>query len=233
MSSPINTFEASVNEEKLDSPDKYFSYRLKKFMLLRNISQTQLAQETGITRQSISKYLNGELPSAKILIEIADYFDTTPNYLLGYSNIKDSSIVDDANAFNKLTSLSEESIKRLIEWNNDNSSNSKPDYLIMALDKLITSEYGGSLRGSLYELMYSVNKLVDQKAKFNDPEAETTTLFTYKFEDYVISEPVDKDSMRRTRTHIDMMLWRAAKDFSYFVENIVNQELGEDLHEFI
>ena len=232
MSSPIKTTEASVNKKKTESSDKYFSSRLKDFMSLHEISQTQLAQKMGITRQSISKYLNGELPSAKILIEIADYFDTTPNYLLGYSNIKDSSIVDDATSFNKLTSLSEETIKQLIEWTDKNST-SRPVYLILALDKLITSEYSLDLRISLYELMHSVNRLVDQKAKFNNPKAETTTLFTHKYGDYVFYEPVDKNSMYKTRTHIEMLLWRASKEFSYFLENIVNQELGEDLNEFI
>ena len=48
------------------------------------ISQKQLAEIIGVSQQSINKYENHNIePDIETLIRIADYFDTTVDYLIG------------------------------------------------------------------------------------------------------------------------------------------------------
>lgn len=60
---------------------------VKNLKLLRNqnkISQQQLADVIGVTQQSINKYENHSVePDIETLIKIADYFETTIDYLVG------------------------------------------------------------------------------------------------------------------------------------------------------
>lgn len=60
---------------------------VKNLKLLRNqnkISQQQLADVIGVTQQSINKYENHPVePDIETLIKIADYFETTIDYLVG------------------------------------------------------------------------------------------------------------------------------------------------------
>lgn len=63
--------------------------RLKKIRENRKISQEEVASFLGIKKITYFKYESGEIniPIPK-LIEIARYFETTPNYLLGFDEIK-------------------------------------------------------------------------------------------------------------------------------------------------
>lgn len=63
--------------------------RLKKIRENRKISQEEIASFLGIKKITYFKYESGEInvPIPK-LIEIARYFETTPNYLLGFDEIK-------------------------------------------------------------------------------------------------------------------------------------------------
>lgn len=50
----------------------------------KGISQQKLANQIGISQQSINKYENHSIePDIATLIAIADYFDTTTDYLIG------------------------------------------------------------------------------------------------------------------------------------------------------
>ena len=66
---------------------------MKRLTLLRKekgLSQVELSKELGISQQSISKYENGTRePDNKTLINIANYFNVTTDYLLGTSDIKE------------------------------------------------------------------------------------------------------------------------------------------------
>lgn len=56
---------------------------LKGLMFEKHITGTQLARETGITKQAISKYTKrGTTPSSDILIKLAEYFGVSPEFLL-------------------------------------------------------------------------------------------------------------------------------------------------------
>lgn len=61
--------------------------RLKELRKSRNISQLKLAIEIGANQNSISRYENGEREADyQTLIDIADYFDVSIDYLLERTN---------------------------------------------------------------------------------------------------------------------------------------------------
>ena len=63
--------------------------RLRELMQLDNVSQKQLAEALGITRQSISQYCDGSSqPALNKLVSIADYFGVSIDYLLGRSDVR-------------------------------------------------------------------------------------------------------------------------------------------------
>ena len=65
---------------------------LKNLKLLRQksgTSQQKLAEVIGVSQQSINKYENHAIePDIKTLMLLADYFNTSVDYLIGYSNIE-------------------------------------------------------------------------------------------------------------------------------------------------
>ena len=61
-------------------------FRLKELRKNKHISQLKLAMELGISQNSISRFETGERkPDYDTLIQIADYFDVTLDYLVGRS----------------------------------------------------------------------------------------------------------------------------------------------------
>lgn len=65
---------------------------LKNLKALREstgISQKQLAETIGVSQQSINKYENHNIePDIDTLIRIADYFNTSVDYLIGHTSIR-------------------------------------------------------------------------------------------------------------------------------------------------
>ncbi len=61
-----------------------FSERLKELRLSRNLSQMELAEQTGISQSAIAKWeLCKTEPTASALITLALYFNESVDYLLG------------------------------------------------------------------------------------------------------------------------------------------------------
>ena len=61
-----------------------FGERLKQLLEEHNITQRQFSKEIDIDESAISRYINfGRLPHIEILIKIANYFNTTTDFLLG------------------------------------------------------------------------------------------------------------------------------------------------------
>ena len=57
---------------------------IKKLRMKRNITQVDLANKIKVKQETISAYESGKaLPSADALIKIADYLNTSCDYLLG------------------------------------------------------------------------------------------------------------------------------------------------------
>lgn len=71
---------------------------LKNLKLLRErsgISQNTLALAIGVSQQSINKYENHNIePDIETLIRIADYFNTSVDFLIGHSSIRNVNSVD-------------------------------------------------------------------------------------------------------------------------------------------
>lgn len=55
----------------------------------RGMSQKQLAEIIGVSQQSINKYENHNIePDIQTLIQIAEYFHTSVDFLVGYTEIR-------------------------------------------------------------------------------------------------------------------------------------------------
>lgn len=62
---------------------------LKKLRENAGISQKQLADSIGVSQQSINKYENHKIePDIDTMVKIADYFETSVDYLIGHSAIR-------------------------------------------------------------------------------------------------------------------------------------------------
>ena len=61
---------------------------LKELRMKKGISQQQLADIIGVSQQSINKYENHRSePQIAVLADLADYFETSVDYLIGHSDI--------------------------------------------------------------------------------------------------------------------------------------------------
>lgn len=62
---------------------------LKKLRAEAGISQKQLAEAVGVSQQSINKYENHNIePDIATLIRIAEYFNTSVDYLVGHADVR-------------------------------------------------------------------------------------------------------------------------------------------------
>ncbi len=65
---------------------------LKNLKALREnagVSQKQLAEAIGVSQQSINKYENHKIePDIGTMIKIADYFESSVDYLIGHSSVR-------------------------------------------------------------------------------------------------------------------------------------------------
>ena len=82
---------------------------VENFIILRIkhiISQSQLADVIGVSQQSINKYENHNIePDIDTLKSLANYFNTSIDYLVGYSNKNTSDINSELlYIFNQMTS---------------------------------------------------------------------------------------------------------------------------------
>ncbi len=63
--------------------------RLKQLREEKNLSQQKLADEFGISQQSINQYENHDTePDLAMLKKMADFFDTSIDYIVGYTDVK-------------------------------------------------------------------------------------------------------------------------------------------------
>ena len=61
-----------------------FGTRLKRLRINKDMTQQDFAEHFDLNKSSISKYEKDKnLPENQLLVEIADYFDVSVDYLLG------------------------------------------------------------------------------------------------------------------------------------------------------
>lgn len=119
--------EIKVTQNK--KAKEMFSNRLNQLKGSMNLSE--LEKVTGISRQTLNKYLNCiALPNSDSLMILADTFNVSCDYLLG----RDEGTEHNIDYIMKETGLNESSIQQLKEYVSDNNS-----YLeLFALNKLIS-----------------------------------------------------------------------------------------------
>lgn len=62
--------------------------RLKQLRQAKGIRQLALAEAIGVSQQSINKYESHSVePDIRTLIDMADYFGTSVDYLIGHTNL--------------------------------------------------------------------------------------------------------------------------------------------------
>lgn len=100
---------------------------LKKLRAENGVSQRQLGECIGVSQQSINKYENYEIePDIRTLIQMADYFETSVDYLVGHSDIRraiehttHSELNDEESSFmgnyRKLSKSERESLRLVVE----------------------------------------------------------------------------------------------------------------------
>ena len=92
-----------------------FALNLRELMTEKGISQQQLAKAIYKTRQTVSQYINGvSEPGYSTLVQIANYFNVSVDYLLGVTSAKstDTTVQDIV----RITGLQEANILRLIAY---------------------------------------------------------------------------------------------------------------------
>ena len=222
----------SISREPFDKPDAAFPVRLYDLVCDTNLSMSEIGKELNISRQAMSKYCKAEkTPTAKMLVDIADYFNTTPDYLLGYSNCRDREVKEDIDAFNKLTGMSEASIKKLIAWNKDRDLYELPSHLTTIFNKLISDENASHFHASLSNLRYFVEHYQIQK-KLYETQDESPIVHTEvdeNGEEFTFTIPITEDEIDSIKENIELYIWKASKDFSNFLEAAIKQELGDDI----
>ena len=91
---------------------------LKKLRNQKGISQQTLASEIGISQQSINKYENHNIePDINTLIALANYFNTTVDYLIGRTDdLKETCNINETtvNGYKNLSSKQKECIQTII-----------------------------------------------------------------------------------------------------------------------
>lgn len=66
---------------------KIIKQRLNKLISENEIKQRELADRTGISEVTISRYVNGErIPTVENLVKIAKVFNVSTDYIVGLSN---------------------------------------------------------------------------------------------------------------------------------------------------
>ncbi len=69
--------------------------RIRELRLAKNMSQVQLAEIIGVTKQSVSNWENDNiLPSVDMVIKLASVFDVSSDYLLGLDNSRSVDVSD-------------------------------------------------------------------------------------------------------------------------------------------
>ncbi len=95
---------------------------LKQIRNSKNLLQTKVAMDLSITQETVSSYETGRvLPSSDMLIRLADYYNTSVDYLLGRTKydmpidrIKPNNISDkDFVILNKINNLSNENKSKI------------------------------------------------------------------------------------------------------------------------
>lgn len=81
-------------DENISTDYITFGERLKDLRNLQPITQTRLAEDLGVTINTISNWETGrQMPATDMMIRIADYFNVSADYLVGLTDNKESVLI--------------------------------------------------------------------------------------------------------------------------------------------
>lgn len=127
--------------------------RLSMLRKERNLTMKEIGSIIGVTDGAWNKYeKNRAEPSIENIIKIANYFDVSLDFLLGKTNLRDTSIIEKANIQNELLKKFEE-----LNVGDPSSMNNIIDNLLLALDKYSDETIS---ENELQLLLKSVNDLI-------------------------------------------------------------------------
>lgn len=113
---PVTKKEAEKKGIKYSSQknkDALFPSRLRELREKKGISQATLAHDLGVSKSTIGLYETGDtLPDAKTLYDLAAYFCVSSDYLIGLSNVRNTS--PSIRKICEITGLSERSCTNLM-----------------------------------------------------------------------------------------------------------------------
>ena len=107
---------AKAKRNVQDNYNTVFAKRLRELIESTGVSQAELANSVGVTRQAINSYtLGNTVPNSDVLTDIAKYFDVSSDYLLGLIDIKSNDTT--IKSICEETGLSDKSVNLLIYLN--------------------------------------------------------------------------------------------------------------------
>ena len=107
---------AKAKRNVQDNYNSVFAKRLRELIETSGVSQAELANSVGVTRQAINSYtLGNTVPNSDVLTDIAKYFDVSADYLLGLTDVKSNDTT--VKSICEEIGLSDKSVNLLIDLN--------------------------------------------------------------------------------------------------------------------
>ena len=180
--------------------EERFNELLEKF-IEEGHQQKEITEKTGISPASITQYKNGiNVPKGDILEKLANYFNVSPNYLLGKSDTPTYTFED----INKKTGLSQKSIETLYKLQH----NCFDEHIDITEEKEI-SNYNSSYLNILNLILEDNENLL----------ILLDSMKTYK----KLYEELKQTKTKDKREKLDFCEYKLTKDFIYFVQKIKNE----------
>ena len=213
--------------EKFDSP---FASKLRHLMsnnmFKREITQIELANKIGVTRQVISQYANGNtIPNIDKLVLIADFFKVSADYLLGLS--QGFSTDDELKFVCKYTGLIEKAIQflNMIKQNADleNKGNINLKYSTYRLE-ILNDFFINEKFDKLMLEMFKHYELSDRLIEINRKSLENITeLEKVFYNTYGELKGLKKEDMGYYQEIVDVQELSLFKSQKIFVEILENR----------
>jgi transcriptional regulator with XRE-family HTH domain len=193
---------------KINSYEKYnnpFAANMRLLMDLRGVSQQELADFIGVTRQAVSAYSLGiSLPDISKFEKIADYFDVSTEYLLGRTDVMRADI--EKQAISAILQLSEEAINKILELQEDFSleQSIENDWKLAIKEKIpLADMFSGWLEAAdLNKLMSNLFRTMEAAANaqasgyhpesYQLDEEDKDAAFNLKKQGYVTLTPTEQ-----------------------------------------
>lgn len=88
--------------------------RIKVLRLSKGLTQEELGVLLGVKKAAVQKYENGSVENMKrnTILKMANIFDVTPNYLIGWQDTDNEPILD---VYNQLSATNREKIMELAQ----------------------------------------------------------------------------------------------------------------------